>query len=142
MTRFGHKLNYVINAFVKHTPGYLLFALRDLSKACYTRGGVYKFKLILFILTRTNDAGYNALLDCNIVMLILSRDICFHRKIWHLTYRFVYLLCKPYMFKLSSVTWNHWLSLDDVYSRKWCPSETCVYMFYKEYVALDHVSRL
>ena len=21
MTRFGHKLNYVINAFVKHTPG-------------------------------------------------------------------------------------------------------------------------
>ena len=21
MTRFGHKLNYVINTFVKHTPG-------------------------------------------------------------------------------------------------------------------------
>ena len=23
MTRFGHKLNYVINTFVKHTPGLL-----------------------------------------------------------------------------------------------------------------------
>ena len=24
MTRFGHKLNYVINTFVKHTPGHCL----------------------------------------------------------------------------------------------------------------------
>ena len=38
----------------------------------------------------------------------------------------------PFMFKLSRVTWNHWIALDDVYGHKWCPSETCVYMFYKE----------
>ena len=25
MTRFGHKLNYVINTFVKHTPDHCLF---------------------------------------------------------------------------------------------------------------------
>ena len=37
--------------------------------------------------------------------------------------------------KLSRVTWNHWLSLDDVYSHKRCPSETYVYMVYKEYVS-------
>ena len=35
----------------------------------------------------------------------------------------------PLMFKLSGVTWNHWLSLDDVCCHKWCPSEKCVYMF-------------
>ena len=48
----------------------------------------------------------------------------------------------PFMFKLSIVTWNHWLSLDDVYGRKWCPSETCVYMFYKEYVSPYHVTKV
>ena len=29
MTRFGHKLNYVINTFVKHTPDQYQRRLRD-----------------------------------------------------------------------------------------------------------------
>ena len=33
-------------------PGHLRFALRDLSKAYYTRGGICKFQLILSILAR------------------------------------------------------------------------------------------
>ena len=32
--------------------GHLLFALKDLSKAYYTRGGICKFKLILSIFAR------------------------------------------------------------------------------------------
>ena len=35
-------------------------------------------------------------------------------------------LVTPFIFKLSKVTWNQWVSLDDVYSHKWCPSETLV----------------
>ena len=33
----------------------------------------------------------------------------------------------PFMFQLSRVTRNDWLSLDDVYSHTLCPGETCVY---------------
>ena len=77
--------------------GHLLFALRDLSKAYYTRGGggICKFKLILSIFGATNGAGYYELHDCNIVMFILSRDICFHG-FWHQTYQFFFLFCKPF----------------------------------------------
>ena len=45
-------LCHVLKPFVKSTPGHLLFALRDLSEAYYTRGAICKFKLILSILAR------------------------------------------------------------------------------------------
>ena len=50
---------------------------------------------------------------------------------------FICFVC-PSMFQLSRVTRNYWLSLDDVYSHKLCPGETCAYMFYKEYVSPYH----
>ena len=54
---------------------------------------------------------------------------------------FLHLFCHPFLFKLSRVTCNHWLSLDDVYSHKWCPSETFVYKFYNECVSPSHVKK-
>ena len=41
----------------------------------------------------------------------------------------LFALSVPLVLKLSEVTWNHWLSLDDAYSHKWCHNETCLFMF-------------
>ena len=48
-------MNSVINSFVKRAPEIQVicfFALRDLTKAYYTRWDICKFKLILSILAR------------------------------------------------------------------------------------------
>ena len=71
---------------------------------------------------------YFVLHDCKIVMLNYGQIFAFVENCWHQTYRFFYLICHPCMFKLSRATWNYWLSLDDVSSHKWCPSETCIYV--------------
>ena len=41
-----------------------------------------------------------------------------------------------FVFKLSGRTWKFWLSSEKVNSNTWCHSETCAYVFYKEYVSL------
>ena len=42
MTRFGHKLNYVINTFVKHTPAHSIY------RACGKLLSVYVFSSFPF----------------------------------------------------------------------------------------------
>ena len=48
----------------------------------------------------------------------------------------------PFMFELSRVTRNHWHSLDNVYSHKCCPSETCVYVLQGMYNTLSRDTSL
>ena len=47
-----------------------------------------------------------------------------------------------FVFKLSEVICNQWLSPDDVCSHMWCNCETCIYVFYKEYISPYHVTRV
>ena len=84
---------------------------------------------LLFFGTR-NCADYFELHDCKIVLLNCGQILAFVEN-FGIKHR-GYFICfvTPFMFKLSRVTWNHCLSIDDVYSHKWCPSETCAYMFY------------
>ena len=55
-----------------------------------------------------------------------------------------YFICfvTPFVFKHSEVTWNHWLSSDDVCSYKWYHREfeAYAYVFYKDYVSPYHVT--
>ena len=99
-------------------------------------------KLILSVFGKKNCATYFVLHDCqncnvkNVDRYLLSWQIGIKR-----TGSFICFVC-PFMFQLSRVTRNHWLSLDDVYSHKLCRGETCVYMFYKERVSPYHVTRV
>ena len=104
--------------------------------------GCCKFKLILSIFGTKHCAVYFVLHDCKIVMLDCGQIFAFMESIG-IKHKVSFIcLVTPFMFKLSRVTWNQWLSLDDVYSHKWCPSETFEYMFYKEYASPYHVTRV
>ena len=86
-----------------------------------------------------NCADYSVLHGC---IDKLWANICFYGNFWHQTYRFFYLFCQPLYVEFSRFTRNHWHSLDNVYSHKCCPSETCVYMLHKECVTPYHVTRV
>ena len=118
------------------------WAFRNLSKAFETCGGICKFKLILPIFGTNKCADYIVLHDCKIVMFNCEQIFAFMENsgIKH-TDSFICFVT-PFLFDISRVTWNYWLSLDDVYSHKWCPSDTFEHKFYNECVPPYHVTRV
>ena len=78
---------------------------------------------------------------CKTVMLDCGQIFAFMQNVGSKHAGFFICFVSPFMFKLSGVTWNHWLSLNDGCSHKWYPSEN-VYMLWKENVSPYHVTRV
>ena len=87
-------------------------------------------------------ADYIVLHDCKIVLLNCGQIFAFMDNSGVKQTGSFICFVTPFLFKLSRVTWSHWISLDDVYNQNWCPSETFIYKFYNECVSPSHVTRV